>query len=69
MVTTGCPLFKQFNTVRTAPSSFLMFAGLLLREKSPEDCVKRGAEVRAVSVAPRAPVCGVVLFTVGNTCF
>lgn len=64
---TGCPLFKQFNTVRTAPSSFLKFAGLLpKRQISKKECTKRGAEVRAVSVAPKSPICGVIFFICGK---
>lgn len=63
----GCPLFKQFNTVRTAPSSFLLFAGLLPKREVPKrECTKRGAEVSAVSVAPKSPICGVVFFICGK---
>lgn len=58
--------FKQFDTVRTAPSSFLLFAGLLPKRISKKECTKRGAEAKAVSVAPKSPSCGVVFFICGK---
>lgn len=44
-------------------SSFLVCADLLPeREVSRRERTERGAEVKAVSVAPKSPICGVVVF-------
>lgn len=36
----SCPLLKQFNTDRTAPSSFLLFAALLPKKNLKESAQK-----------------------------
>lgn len=56
--------FQQFSTVRTAPSSFLWFAGLLPKRISKS--AEERSRAKAVSVAPKSPSCGVVFFICGK---
>lgn len=46
-------------------SSYLLVCSL--REKSSKrECTRRGAEAKAVSIAPKSPSCGVVFFICGK---
>lgn len=64
---TGCPLSLNNSTQLELPHPVsLCLLVCSLREKSPKESARKGAEVRAVSVAPKSPICGVVFFICGK---